>query len=147
MRYLFIVVLGGALGVGCRTPQVAVRPQVSGDVEVEDWKGRCLEAREREEALAVRLAAAESALEQRAQERVEAAQLTHMLEVELSRSAVERHLLSEHNAQLMSRQRELSALQEELEDVWYQSALSRARRRIELDSHPEPPHPAPAITP
>lgn len=145
MRYLFIAVLGGLLGVGCVTPRGPVTPPVSEDVE--DWKGKYLEVREREEALAVRLAAVESALEQLAQERAEAAQLTHLLEVELGRVAAERHQLSEHNAQLLSRQRELSALQEELEDVWYQSALSRARRRIQLDMPPEPPRPAPAVTP
>ncbi|MFL5355471.1 hypothetical protein [Archangium sp.] len=81
------------------------------------------------EALAVRLARAESALEVAAQERAEFAQLTRLLEEDLGRAAAVRHSLAEHNAQLVSRQRELTALQEELEDVWYQSALSRARRR------------------
>jgi hypothetical protein len=56
------------------------------------------------------------------------------LEEDLDRAAAARHSLAEHNAQLVSRQRELTALQEELEDVWYQSALSRARRR----SQPQP---------
>jgi hypothetical protein len=140
MRSLFIawVVLG--LGVGCATPRVPSQPLVS--EEVERWQRRYQEERERVEALAVRLARAESALEEAAQERAESAQLTRLLEEDLGRAAAVRHSLAEHNAQLVSRQRELTALQEELEDVWYQSALSRARRR----SQP-PPQPSSAQEP
>ncbi|WP_146209803.1 hypothetical protein [Vitiosangium sp. GDMCC 1.1324] len=138
MRYLFIALVAGGLEVGCATPQVSSRPQVS--EEVERWQRRYQEECERAEALAVRLAAAESALEQAAQERAESGQLTHLLEDELDRSVAERHSLVEHNAQLVTRQRELTALQEELEDVWYQSALSRARRR----SQPQPAQQTPA---
>ena len=148
MRDLFIVVLLGTLGVGCVTPRVSGSPEVSGNVE--DWKGRYLAACEREERLAMRLAALESALEEQAQERAEAAQLTRLMAAELGRAAAERQMLSEHNAQLKSQQREMSALQEELEDVWYQSALSRARRiqpEPLPEPPPEPPHPAPAPTP
>lgn len=93
--------------------------------------------------LAVRLARAESALEAAAQERAEAAQLTRLLEEDLDRAAAARQSLVEHNAQLVTRQRELTALQEELEDVWYQSALSRARRR----SQPPPQQPPSAQEP
>ncbi|HYO53194.1 hypothetical protein [Archangium sp.] len=132
MRYLFIAVVAGGLEVGCTTPRVSSQPQVR--AEVDRWQWRYQEERERVEALAVRLAEAESALEAAAQERAESAQLTHFLEDELGRMAAERHALVEHNAQLVSRQRELTALQEESEDVWYQSALSRARRR----SQPQP---------
>lgn len=127
MRYLFIALAAGGLGVGCATPRVSSQPQVS--VEVERWQRRYQEERERSEALAVRLAQAESALEAAAQERVESAQLNQLLEESLARVAAERHSLVEHNAQLVTRQRALTAMQEELDDVWYQSALSRARRR------------------
>lgn len=127
MRYLFIALAAGGLGVGCATPQVSSQPQVS--VEVERWQRRYQEERERAEALAVRLAQAESALEAAAQERIESAQLNQLLEESLARVAAERHSLVEHNTQLMTRQRERTALQEELDDVWYQTALSRARRR------------------
>jgi hypothetical protein len=117
-------------------------------VEVERWQGRYQEERERAEALAVRLAEAESALEAAAQERAETAQLNRLLENELGREAAVRHSLVEHNAQLVTRQREMTALREELEDVWYQAALSRARRRSqpqpsqEASQAPAPPMPA-----
>ncbi|HEX5746601.1 MAG TPA: hypothetical protein VFZ09_10170 [Archangium sp.] len=96
----------------------------------------------------MRLAEAESALEAAAQERAETAQLNQWLEDELGRAVAARHSLVEHNAQLVTRQRELTALQEELEDVWYQAALSRARRRSqpqptqEPSQAPAPPMPA-----
>lgn len=142
MRSLFIawVVLG--LGVGCATPRVPSQPLVS--EEVERWQRRYQEERERTEVLAVRLARAESALEAAAQERAEAAQLTHLLEENLDRATAARHSLAEHNAQLVTRQRELTALQEELEDVWYQSALSRARRRSQPPPQPQEPEGSPS---
>ncbi|WP_169800610.1 hypothetical protein [Archangium gephyra] len=115
-------------------------------VEVERWRGRYQEERERAEALAVRLAEAESALEAVAQERAETAQLNQVLEEELGRAAAVRHSLVEHNAQLVTRQREMTALREELEDVWYQAALSRARRRSQPPSAQEPSQaPAPPM--
>lgn len=144
MRYFFIALAASGLGVGCATPRVSSEPQMS--VEVARWQGRYQEERERAEALAMRLAQAESALEAAAQERAETAQLTQLLEDELGRAAAVRHSLVEYNAQLVSRQREMTALQEELEDVWYQAALSRARRR----SQPQPtqePSQAPAAPP
>ncbi len=127
MRYLFIALAAAGLGVGCATPRVSSEPRVS--VEVERWERRYQEERERAEALAVRLAQAESALDAAAQERAESAQLHRLLEETLARAAAERHSLVEHNAQLVTRQRVRTALQEELDDVWYQTALSRARRR------------------
>ncbi len=136
MRYLFIALVAGGLGVGCATPRVSSQPQVS--VEVERWQRQYQEERERAEALAVRLAEAESALEAAAQERADSVQLTHLLEEELGRAAAVRHSLVEHNAQLVSRQRELAALREESEDVWYQTALSRARRRSQPQPSQEP---------
>jgi hypothetical protein len=115
-------------------------------VEVERWQGRYQEERERAEALAVRLAEAESALEAAAQERAETAQLNRLLENELGREAAVRHSLVEHNAQLVTRQREMTALREELEDVWYQAALSRARRRSQPQPSQEPSQaPAPPM--
>jgi hypothetical protein len=140
MRFLFIVVVAGGLGAGCANPRVCSQPLVS--AEVERLQRRYQEERERAEALAVRLAGAESALEAAAQERAESAQLTHLLEDELGRAEAERHSLAEHNAQLVSRQRELTALREESEDVWYQSALSRARRRSQPRPSQAPPAPS-----
>lgn len=146
MRYLFIALAAGGLGVGCATPRVSAQPEMS--VEVERWQRRYQEERERAEALAVRLAEAESALEAAAQERAESAQLTQLLEDELGRAAAVRHSLAEHNAQLVSRQREMTALREELEDVWYQAALARARRRSQPPSAQEPAQePAQASSP
>jgi multidrug efflux pump subunit AcrA (membrane-fusion protein) len=142
MRYLFIAVVAG-LGVGCATPRVSSQPQVS--AEVERWQRQSQVERERAEALAVRLAQAESALEAAAQERAESALLSRLLAEELARAAAERHSLVEHNAQLVTRQRELTELREELEDVWYQAALSRARRRSQPPPT-SPPEPAPAAS-
>ncbi|QRN95672.1 hypothetical protein JRI60_42570 [Archangium violaceum] len=141
MRYLFIAVWMGGLWVGCATPQVRSQALVS--VEVERWQVRYQEERARVEELAMRLAQAESALEVATQERAESAQLNRLLEEELGRATAERHSLAEHNAQLVTRQRELTALQEELEDVWYQAALSRAKRR----SQPQQGAPAPSTPP
>ena len=39
----------------------------------------------------------------------------------------------------MTRQRELAELQEELEDVWYQAALARARRSQPPSATPQEP--------
>jgi len=136
MRYLFLVMVAGGLGVGCATPLGSSRAPVS--AEVERWQQLYQEERERTEELAVRLAEAESALEAAAQERADSAQLRRLLKAELGREAAERQSLAEHNAQLVSRQRELTMQQEELEDVWYQSALSRARRRGQTPSSQAP---------
>jgi len=148
MRFLFIAVVAGGVGVGCATPRVFSQPQVL--AEEERWRQRYQEECERSEALAVRLAQAESALETADQERTESAQLTRLLEEELGRTVAERNSLAEHNAQLMSRQRELTALQEkqeEMEDVWYQSALSRARRRSQPHTPPASSAQVPAGSP
>jgi hypothetical protein len=108
---------------------------------MEQWKRRYEEARERLEALAMRLAAVESALEAVNQERAEEVLLPPLWQDELDRVLAERHSLVEHNAQLVTKQRELTAIQEELEDVWYQSALSRARRRSQPQTPPVQPPP------
>lgn len=140
MRYLFIAVVMCGLEVGCVTPKVAAPPPVSEDME--QWKRRYEEERERLEVLAVRLAAVESALEVVNLERAEEALLPPLWQDELERMQAERHSLVEHNAQLVTKQRELTAIQEELEDVWYQSALSRARRRSQPQLPPvQPPSP------
>ncbi|WP_434387277.1 hypothetical protein [Melittangium boletus] len=129
------------------TPRVIVPPPVSDDVE--RWRARYLAESERAEALAVRLAAAESALEVVVHERAESIRLTRQvmqerLQEEQDRAAAERHSLVEHNAHLVTRQRELTAIQEEVEDVWFQSALSRARRRSQPQGAPSPAVPAPS---
>lgn len=137
MRYLFIAVVMCGLEVGCVTPKVTAPPPVSEDME--QWKRRYEEERERVEALAMRLAAVESALEAVNLERAEQALLPPLWQDELERVQAERHSLVEHNAQLVTKQREMTAIQEELEDVWYQSALSRARRRSQPQPLPMPP--------
>jgi hypothetical protein len=142
MRYLFIAVVVCGLGVGCATPKVIAPPPVSEDME--QWKRRYEEERERLESLAMRLAAVESALEAVNQERAEEVLLPPLWQDELDRVLAERHSLVEHNAQLVTKQRELTAIQEELEDVWYQSALSRARRRSQPQTPQLPPPPPPA---
>ncbi len=141
MRYLFISMLVCGLGTGGATPHLVAAPPVSEDAE--QWKRRYEEEHERVEALAVRLAEVESALEAQKQERAEGALLPPLWREELDKVRAERHSLVEHNAQLVTKQRELTAIQEELEDVWYQSALSRARRR----SQPQPAPAAPAAPP
>ncbi|MBM7118877.1 hypothetical protein [Archangium primigenium] len=154
MRYLYIAMAVVGLGAGCATPRVIVPPPVSDDVE--RWRARYLAESERAEALAVRLAAAESALEVVVHERAESIRLTRQvmqerLQEEQDRAAAERHSLVEHNAHLVTRQRELTAIQEEVEDVWFQSALSRARRRSQPQGAPAPvpaavpAPPAPAV--
>ncbi|MET0401138.1 MAG: hypothetical protein ABW123_01995 [Cystobacter sp.] len=143
MRYLFFIwVVVTGLGVGCVTPKVIAPPPVSG--EVDEWKRRYEEERDRVEALAVRLAAVESALEAVRQVQAEEVLARPLWQDELERVQAERHSLVEHNAQLVTRQRELTAIQEELEDVWYQSALSRARRRSQPQVAPIPPALPPA---
>jgi hypothetical protein len=142
MRYLFIAVVVCGLSVGCATPKVIAPPPVSEDME--QWKRRYEEERERLESLAMRLAAVESALEAVSQERAEEVLLPPLWQDELDRVLAERHSLVEHNAQLVTKQRELTAIQEELEDVWYQSALSRARRRSQPQTPQLPPPPPPA---
>ncbi|EPX58732.1 hypothetical protein D187_003693 [Cystobacter fuscus DSM 2262] len=107
--------------------------------DMDQWKRRYEEERERVEALAMRLAAVESALEVVNLERAEQVLLPPLWQDELERVQAERHTLVEHNAQLVTKQRELTAIQEELEDVWYQSALSRARRRSQPQPLPIPP--------
>ncbi|ATB36198.1 hypothetical protein CYFUS_001612 [Cystobacter fuscus] len=144
MRYLFIAVVMCGLEVGCVTPKVTAPPPVSEDMD--QWKRRYEEERERVEALAMRLASVESALEVVNLERAEQVLLPPLWQDELERVQAERHTLVEHNAQLVTKQRELTAIQEELEDVWYQSALSRARRRSQPQPLPIPPLP-PATPP
>jgi hypothetical protein len=136
MRYLYMAAALAWLGTGCAgVPPARLQAQV---LETERWQRRYEEERERSEALAVRLAGAEAALEAREQERAEAERergwLADELARELARARSERHVLEEHNAWLRVRERELTELHEELSDVWYESAMSRARRH--LPAHP-----------
>jgi hypothetical protein len=71
-------------------------------------------------------------------ERAEAEQTRKVLNEELARLEAERHALEDHNAQLQARQRELAEMHEQMADVWFESALSRARRH---SAPPEPPAP------
>ena len=112
--------------------------------EVEAWRRQYEEEHARSEELAQRLAATEAAMEALRLERAEAEQAEQVLSEELVRREVERHTLEEHNAQLQARQRELAEMHEQMADVWFESALSRARRH---SAQQEPPSPAPAPAP
>ncbi|CAM3080522.1 hypothetical protein G4177_04865 [Corallococcus sp. ZKHCc1 1396] len=137
MRHLLVAWSMAWLGLGCAAtiPLERLQAQV---LETERWQRDFQAERERTEVLAAKLAALESALEELAQQRAEAEQARAEAEQgrsaavdELARLETERHALEEHNAQLLARQRELAALHEELSDVWYESALERARRRTQ----------------
>jgi chromosome segregation ATPase len=110
--------------------------------EADVWRRQYEEERARSEELAQRLAAAESALEEIQLERSEAEQARQALNEELARMEVERHALGEHNAQLQARQRELAEMHEQMADVWFESALSRARRHTASQEAPVPAPPA-----
>ncbi|WP_224242267.1 hypothetical protein [Hyalangium gracile] len=139
MRYLFIAAVAAVCGLGCATVPPSAPPLIQAQVqEVETWQRRYEEARARSEELACQLAAAEAALEVRALERAESEQSEQLLNEELVRLQSDRHLLEEHNAQLQVRQRELAQMHEQMSDVWFESALSRARR------HSAPPEQPPA---
>jgi hypothetical protein len=141
MRYLFIITMAAGWGLGCATVPPAVPSQIPALVrEAETWRLQYEEERVRSEELAQRLAAAESALEELQLERVEAEQARQALNEELARLEAERHTLEEHNVQLQVRQRELAEMHEQMADVWFESALSRARRH---STPQEPPAPAP----
>ena len=142
MRYLFIAAVTAWWGLGCATvTPAALPPARTQDQDVEALQRRYEEARERSEELACRLAAAEAALEVRKLERAEDEQAEKALSEELARTESERHQLEEHNAQLQARQKELAEMHEQMADVWFESALSRARRH---SAPPEPPPDPPA---
>ncbi|MFL5349265.1 MAG: hypothetical protein ACJ8AT_31075 [Hyalangium sp.] len=145
MRYLFIAAVAAWWGVGCATVPPAALPPVQVQVqESAEWQLLYEEERARSEELAQRLAAAEAALEVRRLENAEAEQSRQMLSEELAHVESERHLLEEHNAQLQARQKELAEMHEQMADVWFESALSRARRH---SPPPEPPAPEPPPEP
>ena len=128
MRHLWTAVFFLAGASGCATPRVHVAG-VEVPRDSEDWRALYEQEALRTEALALRLAEMESLLERVGQERAEADRYARWREEDLGRSQVEQHALEEHNAQLSARQRELTALHQELSNLWYSSALSRARRR------------------
>lgn len=142
MRSFYMAAAVVWLGTGCA--QVPLAPSKASELEAERWQRQYEEARESANALALQLAAAQAALEVRAQERAEAEQLQALwreeLQEEQARAEVERRTLEEANAQLRARQRELTEMHEEVSDGWYESAMSRARRHL-------PAKPAPAEGP
>lgn len=126
MRYLYMAAALGLLGAGCATiPPELLQAQVR---ETEQWQRQYEAERERSDSLAMRLAEVEAALEAREQERADAEQALKLMREELERAHTERLVLEENNAQLRVQQRELTEMHEELSDVWFESALSRARR-------------------
>ena len=143
MRYLRLVTAVSWLGVGCAgIPPARLEAQV---LETERWRRELEAERERSEALAARLASLESAMERLALERAEAEQGRVAVLEELVRTEADRHALEEHNAQLLSLERQLNELKElkemheELSEVWYESALERARRRMHPPRESAPP--------
>jgi TolA-binding protein len=142
MRSLFIAMLM-VCGSGCATVLPAAPPELPvQDQEADVWRSQYEEERARSEELAQRLAAAESALEEIRLERSEAEQARQALNEELSRLELERHILEEHNAQLQAKQRELAEMHEQMADVWFESALTRARRHSAPQEAPVPAPPA-----
>ncbi len=142
MRSLRLVKAVAWLAVGCAgVPPVQLDPQVQ---ETERWRREYEAERERTEALAVRLAALEASMERLALERAEAEQGRAVVLEELVRTEADRHALEEHNAQLLTLERQLNELKElkemheELSDVWYESALERAKRRTQPPREPGP---------
>jgi vacuolar-type H+-ATPase subunit I/STV1 len=143
MRYLRFVTALAWLGVGCAgIPPARLEAQV---LEAERWRREYEAERERTEVLAARLAALESAMERLALERAEAEQGRAVVLEELVRTEADRHALEEHNTQLLALERQLNELKElkemheELSDVWYESALERARRRMHPQRESTPP--------
>jgi septal ring factor EnvC (AmiA/AmiB activator) len=142
MRSLFIAMVV-ACGSGCATvPPAAPSSLPAQGQEADVWRRQYEEERARSEELAQRLAAAESALEEVKLERSEAEQARQALNEELARLELERHILEEHNAQLQAKQRELAEMHEQMADVWFESALSRARRHSAPQEAPVPAPPA-----
>jgi septal ring factor EnvC (AmiA/AmiB activator) len=143
MRWLFIcAVAGGMAGCAQGIPPARLQAHM---LAAEQWQRRYQEERGHTEALAERLAAAEAALERVTSELAEADQAQVALNEELERSEVARRTLEDFITHLQAQKRELSVMHEELSemheemtDVWYESALSRARRY----SPPPPPPPA-----
>jgi len=142
MRSLRLVKAVAWLAVGCAgIPPVQLDTQV---LETERWRREYEAERERTEALAMRLAALEASMERLALERAEAEQGRAVVLEELVRTEADRHALEEHNAQLLTLERQLNELKElkemheELSDVWYESALERAKRRTQPPREPGP---------
>ncbi|MCE9669276.1 hypothetical protein LY474_15805 [Myxococcus stipitatus] len=140
MRSLWCATAMAWLVAGCvRIPPERLEAQV---LQTEHWRREYEAQRDRMELVAMRLAALESAIERLQQERADAEQGRVALLEELVRTEADRHLLEEHNAQLMARERELNELREmheQLSDVFYESALERARRRLPSVRQPDAP--------
>ncbi|WP_338870171.1 hypothetical protein [Myxococcus stipitatus] len=141
MRFLGFATACAWLATGCavRIPPEVLEAQVR---ETLHWQQEYERERERLEVVAVRLAALESAIERLSLERAEADQGRVALMEELVRTEADRHALEEHNAQLLARERELNELREmheQLSDVFYESALERARRRLPAARQPDAP--------
>ncbi len=138
MRFLLGMAVAACCSLGCATgiPPALLQAQLR---ESERWQRQYEEERARAEVLALELAAMEAAREVQRLEQAEAEQFQQVLREELARARAERHVLEEHNAQLQARERELTEMQEEMADVWFESALSRARRHS--------PAPAPVAAP
>lgn len=132
MRFLWCATAAVVwLATGCAriTPE-RLEAQVQ---ETMRWQREYQLERERSEVVAVRLAALEATIERLAAERAEVEQGRVALLEELVRTEADRHALEEHNTQLLARERELNELREmheQLSDVFYESALERARRRL-----------------
>ncbi|GHG68254.1 hypothetical protein [Comamonas sp. JC664] len=152
MRFFCVATALAVLGAGCATgiPLERLEAQV---IEADRWRREYEAERERTESYALRMAQLESALERLRLERAEAEQGRVALLEELVRTEADRHALEEHNTQLLALEREVNELKElkemheELSDVWYESALERARRRLNNPPQPAAPPAAGNVQP
>jgi septal ring factor EnvC (AmiA/AmiB activator) len=146
MRYLILMATAAGCLLGCATPGVPAALLEAQRRESEQWQRQYEEEHARTEALAQRLAAVESALELVRLERAEAEQAHQALKEELRQNEAERLALEEHNEKLRQRERQLAEAHEELSDVWFEAALSRARRHSN-STEPESPSTARTASP
>jgi chromosome segregation ATPase len=121
------------LGTGCVVSRAHYDRQVA---EARSWAETARRERARADALerqlqalSERLVDLEAARARLAAERVAVQVQVRGLREGLLLSEEKRRLLEEHVAQLAARERQLEALHSELSNVWFDAALSRARRR------------------
>ncbi|MBF5043659.1 hypothetical protein FGE12_14785 [Aggregicoccus sp. 17bor-14] len=120
---LTLLGLGGS-GAAC-VPAGRYRAQLA---EAERLRAQLEAGREEEQRLLNALATLESAQEALEAERAEAAQEAELLSLDLRASEADRRELEEHAQQLEQRERELSTLHDQMSELWYRQALTRARR-------------------
>lgn len=123
------------LGTGCIVPRAMYDARVE---EARVAAERVGAESARAHALEERLSVLAAALERLTVERVALRAQLRELEEGLAFSEEKRRGLEEQNAHLAARERQLEALHSELADVWFNSALSRAKRRSQRASPAAP---------